>query len=71
MNNSKYFTSIQDLKFKKSDINYKKEIIKIFIKFIKHANEINQDEFLINDKKYYDDQADYVELFLKDYIFLP
>jgi len=66
LNNSKYFTTIHDLHLKESDINYKKELIKIFIKFINHANEINQGEFLINDKKYYDDQADYVENFFKD-----
>ena len=66
LNNNKYFTTIHDLNFKKRNKTLQKKILNEHILFCKYAERINQGEILINDKKYYEDQADYVENYFKD-----
>jgi hypothetical protein len=41
-----------------------KESISLFITFVKIAEQINNGELLINDKEFYDNQADYIESFV-------
>jgi hypothetical protein len=41
-----------------------KEFIKNYLSFCNLAKQINEGEFLIADRKFYDDQADYVEKYM-------
>jgi hypothetical protein len=67
LNNSKYFTTIHDLNLHKSELDksLKKEIISDHLRFTKYAERINQGELVINDKKYYDDQHEYIHTILQ------
>ena len=55
-----FIDSFDDKDILKTKIDIKK-IIYQHIKFTKYAEQINNDEFLITDKKFYHDQADYIE----------
>jgi hypothetical protein len=69
LKNVAYYDSIKDLKDNVSNDLLKqydlRQILKHHISFVKLAEGINNGELLICDKKYYDDQADYVEDFFK------
>lgn len=69
LKNVAYYDSIKDLKDSVSNAILKRydlrQILKHHISFVKLAEGINNGELLICDKKYYDDQADYVEDFFK------
>jgi len=67
LKNILYFDNIKDLidSFDDKDTLKTKIDIKTLIyehiKFTKFAEQINNDELLITDRKFYDDQADYIE----------
>jgi len=69
LKNVAYYDSIKDLKDNVSNAILKqhdlRQSLKDHISFVKLAEGINNGELLLCDKKYYDDQADYVEAFFK------
>jgi hypothetical protein len=65
--NKSYFYKIKDFmdSFNHDDKSKFKKCISDFIHFTKIAQEINNGEFRISDKKFYNDQSDYIENIMK------
>ena len=70
LKNKKYYDTIQSFMpfFKNMTDENKKKILKEYISLSKHADNINNGELLFADRKFYDQQADYIQEKQADYV---
>ena len=70
LKNKKYYDTIQSFMpiFKNTTDENKKKMLKDFVDFSEYADNINNGGLLLADRKFYNQQADYIEEKLADYI---